>query len=139
MILDFFLFHPFHDLLLGKLCLFAHLLRRLFNVVSALVGLILPYDLQHFLWVIRCERWLYVLLLHFNGDKLFLLSSFRVQIEPVVEVLGTNSPSVADSFRTVHFDAFYFIEHDGFGGGKGEVILFDEDVGGCYNESIVLI
>ena len=87
------------------------------HVVPALLGEVLPDDLEGGIGIVGGDGWSRFPSLEDDLDEFGLVLPVAVVREPVVEVLATDSPAMRDSFRAVEADAFDIRDEDGFGGG----------------------
>lgn len=133
------LLHSLHQLLLSYLSLLTYLVWHLLHILSPLRSVILPYDLEDFIRIIRSNWRFYVFVLQLYWNELLFLRSLWIQIEPVVQILTAESPSVGDSFSRVEFDGFDLIEHDEFWGGQREVVFADLDVSVGEGDALVFV
>ena len=87
------------------------------HVVPALLGEVLPDDLEGGVGIVGGDGWSRFPALEDDLDEFGLVLPVAVVGEPVVEVLAADSPSMRDSFGAVEADTFDIGDEDGFGGG----------------------
>jgi hypothetical protein len=116
-----------HSLLLDLLRLFAQLFTHLLLVLLALRSAVLPYNLENFVGILRGNGRADPAAFEDNLDEFCLLLTVGVEIEPIIEILTAESPSVSHPFRAEKSRPLHFREQDSPRRGEGKVILANND------------
>lgn len=97
------------------------------NVLLSLFVEILPDDLEDLIGILRSDRRSHLLALEPKFDELGLVSSVVVEGEPIVEEFGGYTPTVDCSIGRNKSNELKILNEDGLGGGKGEIVLLDDN------------
>lgn len=98
-----------------------------------------PDDSKHLIGEIRGDRRPGLLPLDHELDKLCLVLPVHVEGEPIVEVLGRDSPAVGDSFGGMEDEVADIAEEDGLRGGEGEVVFVNHKKFIVYDYLTVIV
>jgi len=125
--LELFFFFTFHQLLLSYLGLLACLLTHALYILMTFFCMIFPYDLEHFIRVVRSNGRPDGFASESDLNELFFVFPFRVKGEPVIKILSANTPTMWDSLCIDKCGRLHVWEEDSFGGCEGEIVLVDDE------------
>ncbi len=130
-----------------------HIVMHLFLVhLSLLISVRLEHDrltvnfskvvsqyVKRLINIFRCDGWPNPGILDFDRNKFILILSIRVILEPVIQMIGINSPWVIDVASILNADGLHLIKNDSFRCHQGHIVFFYQDIAICDCNILVFI